>query len=70
MPFGHQLFRCFALALEQRRLLDVHIQHAPASYASFTIHITLKQQMQKASGRIDYECFTLLPPNFRFTSSH
>lgn len=50
---GHQLFRCFALALEQKEdfLMCIFNMH-PASYASFTIHITLKRQMQKASGRI------------------
>ena len=61
---GHQLFRCFALALEQKEdFFDVHIQHAPSQLR--LIHYPFNPQATDAEGigaHTDYECFTLLLP--------
>ncbi|HAE64620.1 MULTISPECIES: isopenicillin N synthase family oxygenase [Acinetobacter] len=61
---GHQLFRNFALALEQKEdFFDVHIQHAPSQLR--LIHYPYNPQATDAEGigaHTDYECFTLLLP--------
>ena len=61
---GHQLFRSFALALEQKEdFFDVHIQHAPSQLR--LIHYPYNPQATDAEGigaHTDYECFTLLLP--------
>ena len=46
---GHQLFRCFALALEQKEdFFDVHIQHAPSQLR--LIHYPYNPQATDAEG--------------------
>lgn len=61
---GHQLFRSFALALDQKEdFFDVHIQHAPSQLR--LIHYPFNPQATDAEGigaHTDYECFTLLLP--------
>ncbi len=46
---GHQLFRCFALALEQKEdFFDAHIQHAPSQLR--LIHYPYNPQATDAEG--------------------
>ena len=61
---GHQLFRCFALALGlDEHYFDAHIAHAPSQLR--LIHYPLNPAAQDREGigaHTDYECFTLLLP--------